>query len=242
MNPTLEHFDATWEPVLQACKDALIGSKIGIMSLSSCMFSLRWLRFGKKREARSLRRRESDTSSRGFVLPKSAKHTPFAPAQAWTCSPDGAQRHPGAVSQPARSFPDFAGAQSGLQAIASSQKKIGPCFGSGPGDRPRSSLLPSPQARGSARRQGAAWIAPGWNGLGVKRHAPRLAAHQRGIFAFRRLTVVGPGRLLVAGEAARVRPGDEGCVSFARRCRSRSPPTRRLMNAPLVEWIGIGGA
>src|SRR5215475_8724953 len=78
--------------------------------------------------------------------------------------------------------------------------------------------------------------------MGVKRHAPRLAAHQRGIFAFRRLTVVGPGRLLVAGEAARVRPGDEGCVSFARRCRSRSPPTRRLMNAPLVEWIGIGGA
>src|SRR5262245_5909864 len=49
--------------------------------------------------------------------------------------------------------------------------------------------------------------------LGVKRHAPRLAARQRGIFAFRPLTVVGPGRLLVAGEAARARPGDEGCVS-----------------------------
>jgi hypothetical protein len=27
------------------------------------------------------------------------------------------------------------------------------------------------------------------------------------------LTVVGPGRLLVAGEAARVRPGDGDCVS-----------------------------
>src|SRR5213594_2099847 len=54
---------------------------------------------------------------------------------------------------------------------------------------------------------------PDRRALGVKRHAPRLAAHQRGIFAFRRLTVVGPGRLLVADEAARARPGDEGCVS-----------------------------
>src|SRR5215475_5119946 len=74
-------------------------------------------------------------------------------------------------------------------------------------------LLPSPsRSRGMARRQGAAWIAPGWNGLGVKRHALRLAARQRGILAFMPLTVVGPGRLLVADEAARVRPGDEGCV------------------------------
>jgi hypothetical protein len=30
----------------------------------------------------------------------------------------------------------------------------------------------------------------------VKRHAPRLAARQRGILAFMPLTVVGPGRLL----------------------------------------------
>src|SRR5207248_9821400 len=35
----------------------------------------------------------------------------------------------------------------------------------------------------------------------------------RGILAFVPLTVVGPGRLLVTGEAARVRPGDGGCVS-----------------------------
>src|SRR5262245_56766108 len=55
------------------------------------------------------------------------------------------------------------------------------------------------------------------------------------------LTVVGPGWLLVAGEAARVRPGDEVASSIARRCRSRSPPSRRLMRTPLVEWIGIGG-
>jgi len=34
MNATLEHFDARWEPVLRARKDALMGSKIGIMLLS----------------------------------------------------------------------------------------------------------------------------------------------------------------------------------------------------------------
>src|SRR5262245_53723390 len=33
--------------------------------------------------------------------------------------------------------------------------------------------------------------------LGVKRHAPRLAARQRGILPFVALTVVGPGRPLV---------------------------------------------
>src|SRR5215831_11599400 len=87
-------------------------------------------------------------------------------------------------------------------------------------------------------------VAPGTGpvrrALGVKRHAPRLAARQRGILAFMPLTVVGPGRLLVADEAARVRPGDEVASPIARRCRSRSPPSRRLMNAPLVEWIGMG--
>src|SRR5262249_35291283 len=76
MNATLEHFDATWEPVLHACKDRLMGQKIGIMSLSSCVFSLRWLCFGKNLRGSLLRRRESDTSSPGFVLPKSAMRGP----------------------------------------------------------------------------------------------------------------------------------------------------------------------
>src|SRR5262245_51107878 len=75
--------------------------------------------------------------------------------------------------------------------------------------------------------------------MGVKRHTPRLAARQRGILAFMPLTVVGPGRLLVADEAARVRPGDEVASPIARRCRSRSPPAERLRKAPLVEWIGM---
>src|SRR5213594_891816 len=48
----------------------------------------------------------------------------------------------------------------------------------------------------------------------ILRCPPRLAARQRGILAFMPLTVVGPGRLLVTGEAARVRPGDDGCVSL----------------------------
>src|SRR5881296_3366064 len=107
-------------------------------------------------------------------------------------------------------------------------------------------LLPSPsQSRGMARRQGAL---PGLLRAGVRitpddevhlRCTPRLAARQRGILAFMPLTVVGPGRLVVAGEAARVRPGDEVASSIARRCRSRSPPSERLRKTPLVEWIGI---
>ena len=52
-----------------------------------------------------------------------------------------------------------------------------------------------------------AWIGPGVRrsraspdrrALGVKRHAPRLAARQRGILPFVALTVVGPGRLLAS--------------------------------------------
>src|SRR5919198_3518991 len=100
------------------------------------------------------------------------------------------------------------------------------CFG--PGGRPHFSLPSPSKTRGMARRQGAAWIAPGWNGLGVKRHAPRLAARQRGILAFMPLTVVGPGRLLVAGEAARVRPGDDGCVSPS---LAGAAPVPRLQDA-----------
>src|SRR5215467_2985974 len=77
-----------------------------------------------------------------------------------------------------------------------------------------------------ARRQGAL---PGLlRALGVKRHAPRLAARQRGILAFMPLTVVGPGRLLVAGEAARVRPGDESCVSL----RSQVPRPLPALKTP----------
>src|SRR5262249_35416858 len=64
--------------------------------------------------------------------------------------------------------------------------------------------------------------------MGVKRHAPRLAARQRGILAFMPLTVVGPGRLLMAGEAARVRPRDGGCVSPS---LAGAAPVPRLPNA-----------
>jgi hypothetical protein len=82
-----------------------------------------------------------------------------------------------------------------------------------------------------------AWIGPGVRGsragpvrraLGVKRHAPRLAARQRGILAFMPLTVVGPGRLLVAGEAARAPPGDRGCV---RPLLAGAAPVPRLQDA-----------
>ena len=118
------------------------------------------------------------------------------------------------------------------------------CFGPGGALIPVFSLPPIEGVGAPTRR--CAWLAarrcPAAAGPWCTSVHPRLAARQRGIFAFRRLTVVGPGRLLVADEAARVRPGDEGCVPFTRRCRSRSPPTERLRKAPLVEWIGIGSA
>src|SRR5882672_9518360 len=75
--------------------------------------------------------------------------------------------------------------------ILREQKKIGPCFGFGPGDRPHFLSSVSLTSRGMARRQGARPGSPGrrWHGLrpglGVTRHAPRLAARQRGIFGLR---------------------------------------------------------
>src|SRR5262245_61042310 len=83
--------------------------------------------------------------------------------------------------------------------IAASQKKIGPCFGSGPGDRPHfsSSVSLANEGVGAPTRRSARITPGGVSGLlrtmGVKRHAPRLAARQRGILAFMPLTVVGPG-------------------------------------------------
>src|SRR5262245_15863122 len=108
------------------------------------------------------------------------------------------------------------GAPSLLTSVSLDIEGDGAPQGAGPGFRQT-----GPGVRGS--RAG-----PERRALGVKRHAPRLAAHQRGIFAFRPLTVVGPGRLLLADEAARARPGDEVASSIARRCRSRSPLARRL--------------
>src|SRR5437867_9372680 len=92
------------------------------------------------------------------------------------------------------------------------------------------SVFSLPSRRGGRRADKA--HCPDCSGRGVRiapddevhlRCTPRLAARQRGILAFMPLTVVGPGRLLVAGEAARVRPGDEVAYPIARRCRSRSP-------------------
>src|SRR5215510_15425610 len=71
-------------------------------------------------------------------------------------------------------------------------KGISPCFGFGPGDRPHSSLITPPSLRGGWRadkahgleRQAGDGTAFS-RALGVKRHAPRLAARQRGIFGLR---------------------------------------------------------
>jgi hypothetical protein len=95
-------------------------------------------------------------------------------------------------------------------------------------------LFPLPRNRGGWRADKAQ--CPDYSGRGVRLTPdvgcttvhPRLAARQRGILAFMPLTVVGPGRLLVADEAARVRPGDEGCVSPS---LAGAAPVPRLQNA-----------
>jgi hypothetical protein len=120
------------------------------------------------------------------------------------------------------------------------QKNISPCFGFGPGDRPRSSVLTTLTSRGMARRQGARPGSPGrrWHGLrpglGVKRHAPRLAARQRGILGLRLSQRSGRARscLSLAG-FSRGRPwaGLRNCLPAG--CRSRSPPCERLRKTPL---------
>src|SRR5438093_9588216 len=121
------------------------------------------------------------------------------------------------------------------------KRKSSPVCCSGPGGRPHSASSVSLEIEGDGAPQGA-WpgfrqtgpgardsrAGPDRRALGVKRHAPRLAARQRGILAFRPLTVVGPGRLVVADEAARARPGDEGCV---RPSHAGAAPVPRLQNA-----------
>src|SRR5437867_10658569 len=54
---------------------------------------------------------------------------------------------------------------------------------------------------------------PGTPGPGREASRPAPCGAPTRHLSFWPLTVVGPGRLVVAGEAARVRPGDEGCVS-----------------------------
>src|SRR5262245_12913466 len=63
--------------------------------------------------------------------------------------------------------------------------------------------------------------------MGVKRHAPRLAARQRGILAFMPLTVVGPGRLIVA-RLPEYGPGTKVALSPS---LAGAAPVPRLQNA-----------
>src|SRR5437870_8647914 len=125
--------------------------------------------------------------------------------------------------------------QTALGDVAFSQRNIGPCSVAGRGDSPDFRFLSSPTIRGGWRADKA--HCPDYSGRGVRitpddevhlRCTPRLAARQRGILAFMPLTVVGPGRLLVTGEAARVRPGDGGCVSHP---IAGATPVPRLQDA-----------
>src|SRR5438093_4402324 len=113
-------------------------------------------------------------------------------------------------------------------------------------------LLPSPsKSRGMARHKahGLDFARPARErvtpGRGPERRAPGREASRPAPcgaptrhLSFWPLTVVGPGRLVVAGEAARVRPGDEGCVSPWPAGAAPAPRlNERPRKAPLVEWI-----
>src|SRR5262245_12545325 len=168
------------------------------------------------------------------------------------CSPDGAQRNPGLAALPRCPRIALRSMRATRNCIESKENRpLFAALGQGVARIPVFSL--PPQGEGLARRQGA-WpgllqtgprvrgsrAGPDRRALGVKRHAPRLAARQRGIFAFVPLTVVGPGRLLVAGEAARARPGDDGCVLRRPQVPLPLPANKTPPEGAPVEWIGMG--
>jgi hypothetical protein len=206
--------------------------------LSSCAFSLRGLRFDKTRDACSLRRRESGTSLLRFVLPKTRNTFSVRPRgsgdpdlETFECVALGPRLRGDERRMLLRTHSHIQLSNSvALRWLAESQKNIGPCLRLWARGSPSFLSSVSLAGRGGRRADKAhdpgspyelAWIGPGMRGsraspdrraLGVKRHAPRLAARQRGILAFMPLTVVGPGRVVVPDAAARVRPGDGGCV------------------------------
>jgi hypothetical protein len=98
------------------------------------------------------------------------------------------------------------------------KRKSAPVCGSGPGERPHSFLFRLPRKRGGRRADKAhcpdcSGRCPDYSGrMGVKRHAPRLAARQRGILAFMPLTVVGPGRVHSARRGCPSTARGRGCV------------------------------
>jgi hypothetical protein len=131
--------------------------------------------------------------------------------------------------------------------ITLSQKKIGPCLWLWARGSPAFRFFRLPRDRGGWRADRA--HGPDYSGRVVRiapddevhlQCTPRLAARQRGILAFMPLTVVGPGRVVSARRGCpSTARGRRLRKSFARRCRSRSPPTERLRKAPLETWIGM---
>ena len=132
-------------------------------------------------------------------------------------------------------------------AVARRQNHIGPCFDFGPRDRPHSSF-PSPSCRGGWRadkahgldRQAGDGTACG-RALGVKRHAPRLAARQRGIFGLRLNQRSGRTRSYMSLVGLFPRPPvGQACVIA---CPQVPPPVPALRTPPEGAprlWIGMG--
>lgn len=127
-----------------------------------------------------------------------------------------------------------------------------PVHVSGRGGSPDLFFSSVPETRGMARRQGARsrllWTGPGVRlsragpdtpgpGREASRPAPCGAPPRH--LGLSPLTVVGPGRLVVTGEVARVPPGVGGCVVP----RSRVPlpfPTRTTPHESAPQRNGMG--
>src|SRR5262249_61304 len=121
-----------------------------------------------------------------------------------------------------------------------SQKKIGPCLRLWARGSPAlfSSVSLEIEGDGAPTRRCLDCSRLEWSGREASRPAPCGAPTRHlGLYAFDR------------GRTGPAPSGRRGCPStargrrlrksFARRCRSRSPPTERLRKAPLETWIGI---
>src|SRR5262245_13124725 len=201
------------------------------MLLSSCMFWLRWLRFGKKLRGLAPCAGGNRTPPRVVSFCRGEPQTcrmgtraSYAQDYRAPCPPKASSLAQTRLVGTAHASPERVEWECQRRAhptrlcIALS-KKYRPLFRLWARGSPLLPLFRLPRDRGGWRADKAQ--CPDYSGRGVRITPddgctcvhPRLAARQRGILAFMPLTVVGPGRLLVADEAARVRPGDKGCVS-----------------------------
>jgi hypothetical protein len=271
MNATLEHFDATWEPAFAPVQGSVNFPENRHYVVESMYVFAAVASFWQNGKACALHQRESDTSSSAFRFAKTfatglvallvrpresppsrgqargprAKHTDLSktgPPLPWgrteSVGPHAftnslwrwSLKQHKMVSSPVRTLWARGAPSFRSSSVPRTSEGDGAPQGAWPGLRQT-----GPGARDSR-------ASPDRRALGVKRHAPRLVARQRSILAFMPLTVAGPGRLLVAGEAARVPPGVEGCVFPRSRVPLPFPAFKTPHECAPRTWIGMRAA